>query len=74
MRRHKQNRVWHHFYADKVAIQVAAIASEAKVIAVHMEALDHCETSRKNLQQSATAAGFSSNRIIIPVDGETIGF
>jgi len=39
-----------------------------------MEALDHCETSRKNLQQSATAAGFSSNRIIIPEDGETIGF
>jgi len=47
---------------------------EAVVVAIHMEALDHCNVSREMLRQMADAAAISPSRLIIPKDGETIGF
>lgn len=42
-----------------------------RVIAVHLEALDHCGITRATLDGALTAAGVS-DRVDIPVDGETI--
>ena len=47
---------------------------EAVVVAIHMEALDHCNVSREMLRQMADEAAISPSRLIIPKDGETIGF
>jgi L-ascorbate metabolism protein UlaG (beta-lactamase superfamily) len=46
----------------------------AVVLAIHMEALDHCNESRETLRQMADTAAISPSRLIIPKDGETIGF
>lgn len=45
---------------------------KAKVIAVHMNALDHCHTTRTSLREKAYEAGISSNKLLIPEDGEVI--
>ncbi len=42
-----------------------------KVIATHMEALNHCPTTRKALWESAVSANLADT-LIIPQDGETI--
>jgi L-ascorbate metabolism protein UlaG (beta-lactamase superfamily) len=47
---------------------------EAVVVAIHMEALDHCNVSREMLRQMADAAGIPASRLMIPKDGETTGF
>ena len=52
-------------------ISVARLVPNAKVVAVHMEALDHCTVSRKALREAAEEAGVSE-RIIIPADGEIL--
>ena len=44
------------------------------VVAIHLEALDHCNVSRETLRQTADAAAISSSRLMIPKDGETIFF
>jgi len=50
-------------------IQIAQLAPEAKVIAVHMEALDHCTVTRESLNAEAKNAGV---QVIIPADGEVV--
>jgi hypothetical protein len=47
-------------------VQVCRKTSGA-VIAVHMEAINHCLLLRKHLAQAADAAGV---KVIIPQDGE----
>ncbi|MEE9430959.1 MAG: MBL fold metallo-hydrolase [Melioribacteraceae bacterium] len=44
---------------------------QGKLIANHLEALDHCTTTRKDLAQIAKEKGFG-NKIIIPKDGEVL--
>ncbi len=51
------------------AIALAKFAPEAQIIAVHMEALDHCKTTREVLKQKAKEAHVA---ISIPTDGETL--
>jgi L-ascorbate metabolism protein UlaG (beta-lactamase superfamily) len=41
------------------------------IIAIHMEALNHCVLSRKELRNFAEEKGFSE-KLIIPEDGEVI--
>lgn len=53
-------------------IALMGVSGKAKVIAVHMEALDHCIITRSDLRRQATAAGITSDRLLIPEDGETI--
>ncbi|MCT4646978.1 MAG: MBL fold metallo-hydrolase [Carboxylicivirga sp.] len=50
-------------------VQVAKLAPNAKVIAVHMEALDHCTVTREALKNEAEKAGV---QIVTPADGEII--
>ena len=58
----------------KQTLDVVNAAPKAKIIAVHMESLDHCTITRDNLRQMADKVGISADRLIIPKDGETISF
>jgi len=46
-------------------------AAEGKVIANHMEAVNHCPTTRKQLAERLTLEGIQ-DKVIIPEDGEII--
>lgn len=47
-------------------------SGQAKVIAVHMEAVDHCHTKRKRLREKADHMSVSNERLLIPEDGQII--
>ncbi|MBY9081077.1 MBL fold metallo-hydrolase [Paenibacillus sp. HN-1] len=51
--------------------EVCRQAPEAKVIAVHMEAINHCLLTREELGKEMKANGFG-DRVLIPADGEAI--
>ena len=53
-------------------IAVCEAAPSAVVIATHLEALDHCKTSRKALQLAAEKSGIDLYRLLIPEDSEEI--
>ena len=53
-------------------LQLAEAAPEAVVVAIHMEALDHCPVTRVALRRAANAAGIAPSRLLIPADGEII--
>lgn len=56
-------------------VQTMALIQEsgkAKVIAVHMDALDHCRTSRAKLGQKAKEMNIEKTKLIIPQDGEIV--
>ena len=55
-----------------LALALAAAAPAALLIAIHLEALDHCRLSRKALRAAADRAGISAERLLIPADGERI--
>lgn len=45
---------------------------KAKVIAVHMDALDHCRTTRSSLTKKADELNIGKDKLIIPQDTEVI--
>lgn len=49
-----------------------AESGNAKVIAVHMDVLDHCRTTRKSLSQKAAELNIGKDKLIIPQDGAVI--
>lgn len=51
-------------------ISVCRAAPQARVVAVHMEAINHCLLTRQELAAEAQKAGV---RVIIPNDGEWVG-
>ena len=53
-------------------ITVLKSAPNAKVVAIHMEALDHCTVTRNSLREWADNNGIEKERLFIPNDGETI--
>jgi len=55
--------------ADVIATAEAAPA--ARLVAVHMEAINHCLESRAELAERVRAAGLS-DRVLIPGDGEAL--
>ncbi|MFI8633298.1 MBL fold metallo-hydrolase [Microbacterium sp. NPDC077663] len=52
-------------------VRVHRLAPDARVIAVHMEALDHCTVSRNDVRATAEAHGISE-LVDVPEDGETL--
>jgi L-ascorbate metabolism protein UlaG (beta-lactamase superfamily) len=56
--------------ADDV-VETARAASRSIVVAVHLEALNHCPLSRSDLRAAVDAAGVG-DRVRIPADGETL--
>ena len=55
-------------------IKLAQAAPKATIVAVHMESLDHCAVTRKDLREAAEKAGIPAARLVIPKDGETVSF
>ena len=53
-------------------LATAQAAPEAVVVAIHMEALDHCTAGRRDLRRKADEAGIGPSRLMIPEDGELI--
>ncbi|MCY0977251.1 MBL fold metallo-hydrolase [Chryseobacterium wangxinyae] len=49
-----------------------AASGKAKVIAVHMDALDHCFTTRAILKKKASELKIGQDKLIIPEDGEKL--
>ncbi len=47
-------------------------APQAVVVAVHIEALDHCTVNRRTLREMAEKAGINASRLFIPNNGETL--
>lgn len=55
-------------------VSACKFAPDAKVVAVHMESLDHYKITRESLRKLAEREGVSSERLLIPKDGEEIVF
>ncbi len=55
-------------------IAVCQAAPNATVVAVHLEALDHCPVSRAALRSTAEKAGITPQQLLIPADGEILSF
>jgi L-ascorbate metabolism protein UlaG (beta-lactamase superfamily) len=58
----------------KQTVAVCETASNAIVVATHMDALDHCKTSRVSLRTYAHEKGISEHRLLIPEDGNILAF
>jgi L-ascorbate metabolism protein UlaG (beta-lactamase superfamily) len=55
---------------DSETIELFRNARNAIVVAVHMEALDHCPVTRLQLREAADAAHIPEHRLLIPADGQ----
>jgi L-ascorbate metabolism protein UlaG (beta-lactamase superfamily) len=53
-------------------LEVCRAAPESRVVAIHLDSLDHGEVSRRDLRDQARAAGIPDERLLIPADGETL--
>jgi L-ascorbate metabolism protein UlaG (beta-lactamase superfamily) len=51
---------------------VCHAAPDARVVAIHLEALDHCPVRRADLRAAAEAHGIPATRLLIPDDGEVL--
>ena len=62
----------------KQTLQAARTAwdvnSESVVVAIHMEALDHCPVTRDGLRNLADQENVPAGKLMIPKDGETLEF
>ncbi|BDS11461.1 MBL fold metallo-hydrolase [Aureispira anguillae] len=56
---------------ENSVVELAKFTPTAKIIAVHMEALDHCKTTRKMVSEKAKNEQVD---IVIPNDGEILRF
>ena len=57
---------------DRQTVSLCHHARKATVIAVHLEALDHCTVTREQLQRLASSESIASSRLLIPADGEEL--
>ncbi len=53
--------------------KAAAYLPGAQIVAVHMDAINHCTVTRQDMKDYAAAAGLE-DRVVIPGDGETVRF
>ena len=56
----------------EVVEMLKTLPSHIKLIAVHMDAIDHCQTTRTILRNEIQQHGMDMNRLIIPEDGEIV--
>ena len=54
-------------------VVVCRYAQKSTVVAIHLESLDHCLTSRTDLRAYARSAGIPDGQLIIPEDGVLVG-
>ena len=55
-------------------VEVCRAVPQSKVVAIHMEALDHATITRAALRQYADEQGIGPDRLLIPADGEKMIF
>ena len=55
-------------------VAVCKAAPNAVIVAVHLEALDHCPVTRADLRSTAEKAGIALRQLLIPADGELFSF
>ena len=55
---------------EKQVMQLISASGKAKIIAVHMDALDHCHTTRLTLAEEAKKNGVGKNKLVILKDTE----
>lgn len=53
-------------------IEVARLAPDATIVAVHLEAVAHAPVTRADVRAAGDAAGIEPDRLRIPADGETV--
>ncbi|HEX4965754.1 MAG TPA: MBL fold metallo-hydrolase [Thermoanaerobaculia bacterium] len=53
-------------------LAVCQAAPESRIVAIHLDSLDHGEVSRDDLRSQARAAGIPDGHLLIPADGETL--
>lgn len=53
-------------------LAVCQAAPESRVVAIHLDSLDHGEVSREDLRVQARTAGVPEARLLIPADGESL--
>jgi len=53
-------------------LEVCHLAPKSKVVAIHMEALDHATVSRVELGNFVRAHEVNEDQLIIPADGEVV--
>lgn len=54
-------------------VRVHGLAPDARIVAVHMEALDHCTVTRADVRAVAEAQGITA-AVHVPEDGQTLTF
>jgi L-ascorbate metabolism protein UlaG (beta-lactamase superfamily) len=54
-------------------VEVCRAAHRAKVVAVHMEAINHCRLTRRELAKNLSHAGVAP-QVAIPADGESVEY
>ena len=59
---------------EQQTIEVIKLAPKSKVIAVHLESIDFCKTTRNSLKEFASKKGVLDSQLLIPKDGETLSF
>ena len=57
---------------QEVMAMLDTLPPHIKLITVHMDAIDHCQTTRAILRNEARHHGTDMSRLIIPEDGESI--
>lgn len=57
---------------EKQTIEVAKLAPNATIIAVHLESIDFNKATRKSLRTFADKNGITKGQLLIPEDGENI--
>jgi L-ascorbate metabolism protein UlaG (beta-lactamase superfamily) len=57
---------------DAETVEVAQLAPDATVVAVHLEAVAHAPVTRAAMRATADAAGIGADRLVIPADGDTV--
>ena len=50
------------------------LAPGAKVVGIHMEAVNHATQSRQELRDFIRAQGMDPRQVLVPADGEAIAF
>jgi L-ascorbate metabolism protein UlaG (beta-lactamase superfamily) len=51
-------------------VKACRAAPGSRVVAIHLEAFDHCMVTREDLREKAREAGIPDDRLLIPADGE----
>ncbi|WP_276498949.1 MBL fold metallo-hydrolase [Pontibacter litorisediminis] len=57
---------------EEQTVSLIKESGDARVIAVHMDALDHCRTTRASLGQKADALNIGEDKLFLPQDGEVV--